>query len=71
MTRIIALPIILIVLLAGLGALPVDNTQAGSFADAWSLEDDSSAVERCSLQPVSMVHPQTGATMLVLRPSCQ
>lgn len=70
MTRTIIFPAIALMLLAGLGSLPTRDAQADAFANAWSLQDEASAIERCSLQPVAMNHPQTGASMIVLRPSC-
>lgn len=70
MSRIFIFSAIALMLLAGFGALPTGDAQADGFANAWSLQNETSAVERCSLQPVAMNHPDTGASMIILRPSC-
>lgn len=70
MNRMITFFVLALTFLVGLGALPTENVQADGFADAWSLQDESSALERCSLQPVFTHHPETGVRVIVLHPSC-
>lgn len=70
MTRIFIFSAFALTLLAGLGALPTENAQADGFAQAWGQQGEIAAAERCSLQPQMTRHPETGARVIFLRPSC-
>lgn len=70
MTRTFIFSALALTLLAGLGSLPTENAQADAFAQAWTQQGETTAIERCSLQPEMTRHPENGARVIILRPSC-
>lgn len=73
MTRLTLIALTGVFLIAAVAAALVGGAQARATATATPSIDASTRapIERCSLQPQRVTHPDNGASILVLRTHCE
>ncbi len=73
MTRLTLIALTSVFLISGVAAALVGGAEAGATSSGTpSIDGPTMApIERCSLQPQRVTHPDNGASILVLRTYCQ